>query len=124
MKMIETIKENTLWLIGAVLITIPLIGCYPILLYIGLSVEIATIVMVCLSIMTYILLITRIEPLLGRMLPFLSSTTQKEFSSAKLELGSIDTQKAQGPNSYPAVSKLDILSSNKAIRNFRGSWVH
>ena len=35
--------------------------------------------MVCLSIIAYILLVTRIEPLLGRMLPFLSPITQKNF---------------------------------------------
>ncbi len=87
MNMIETIKENTLWLIGAVLITIPLIACYPILLYIGLSIKIATIAMVCLSIIAYILLVTRIEPLLGRMLPFLSSKTQTKFFFSKIGTG-------------------------------------
>ncbi len=124
MKMIETIKENTLWLIGAVLITIPLIVCYPILLYIGLSVKIATIVTVCLSIITYILLVTRIEPFLGRMFPFLGPKTQEEFTSAKLELGSIDIQKAQSPNSFSIEIELNILSSNNTIRNLKGNWVH
>ena len=99
MKMIETIKENTLWLIGAVIITIPLIVCYPILLYIGLSVKIATIITVCLSIIAYILLVTRIEPLLGRILPFLSLKTQEESAWEELELRNIDTQKAQSLNS-------------------------
>ena len=96
MKVIETIKENTLWLIGAVLITIPLIACYPILLYIGLSVKVATIATVCLSIIAYILSVTLIEPFLGRMVPFLSSK----------------------------VSDLDILRSDNAIRNHSGIWVH
>ena len=85
MNMIKTIKENTCWLIGAVSITILLIVCYPILIYIGLSVKIATIATVCLSIIAYILLVTRIEPLLGRMLPFLSPKTQTEFTSEKYE---------------------------------------
>ncbi len=76
MKVIETIKENTLWLIGAVLITIPLIACYPILLYIGLSVKVATITTVCLSIIAYILSVTLIEPFLCRMFPFLSPQSE------------------------------------------------
>ena len=120
----ETIKEKTLRLIGLILITIPLMACYPVMLYLGLSIKIATIVTVCLSIIAYILLVTRIEPLLGRMLPFLNPRTQTEFTSENLELGSIDVQKAQGPNSFPGVSELDILSSNNVIRNFRGDWVH
>ena len=120
----ETIKEKTLRLIGLILITIPLLVCYPTLLHLGFSVKIATIATVCLSIIAYILLVTRIEPLLGRMLPFLNPKTQTEFTSEKLELGSIDTQKAQGPNLFPGVSELDILSSNNVIRNFRGNWVH
>ena len=124
MNIIKTIKENTCWLIGAVLITIPLLVCYPTLLYLGFSVKIATIAMICLSIIAYILLVTRIEPLLGRMLPFLNPKTQTEFTSGKLELGSIDIQKVQGPNSFPGVSELDILSSNNVVRNFRGDWVH
>lgn len=124
MNIIKTIKENTCWLIGAVLITIPLMVCYPVLLYLGLSIKIATIATVCLSIIAYILLVTRIEPLLGRMLPFLNPKTQTEFTSEKLEMVSIDIQKAQGPNSFPGVSELDILSSNNVIRNFRGNWVH
>ena len=124
MKVIETIKENTLWLIGAVLITIPLIACYPILLYFGLSVKVATITTVCLSIIAYILSVTFIEPFLGRMFPFLSPKSPEGFTSAELELGSIDTQKAIGPNSFPKVSDLDILRSDNAIRNLSGNWVH
>ncbi len=124
MNIIKTIKENTCWLIGAVLITIPLMACYPVLLYLGLSIKIATIVTVCLSIIAYILLVTRIEPLLGRMLPFLNPKTQTEFTSEKLEMVSIDIQKAQSPNSFSRVSELDILSSNNVIRNIRGNWVH
>ena len=120
----ETIKEKTLRLIGLILIVIPLMACYPLLFYIELSVKIATIATVCLSFIAYILLVTRIEPLLGRMLPFLSPITQTEFTSAELELGSIDTQKAQGPNSFTTVSELDILSSNNTIRNLKGNWVH
>lgn len=76
MNIIETIKEKTLRLIGLLFIFIPLMVCYPIFLYIELSVEVATIATVCLTIIAYVLLVTRIEPLLGRMLPFLSSETQ------------------------------------------------
>ena len=119
----ETIKEKTLRLIGLILITIPLLVCYPTLLHLGFSVKIATIVTVCLSIIAYILLVTRIEPLLGRMLPFLNPKTQTEFTSEKLELGSIDIQKAQSPNSFSGVSELDILSSNNVVRNLRGNWI-
>ncbi len=56
--------------------------------------------------------------------PFLSPKTQTEFTSAKLELGSIDTQKAQGTNSFPAVSELDTLLLNEFVRDSRGNWVH
>ena len=119
----ETIKEKTLRLIGLILITIPLLVCYPTLLHFGFSVKIATIATVCLSIIAYILLVTRIEPLLGRMLPFLNPKTQTEFTSEKLEMVSIDIQKAQSPNSFPGVSELDILSSNNVVRNLRGNWI-
>ena len=37
MNMMEIIREKTLWLIGAVSITIPLLACYPILKSLGLS---------------------------------------------------------------------------------------
>lgn len=124
MNIMETIKENTCWLIGAILITIPLMACYPILLYLGLSIKIATIATVCLSIIAYILLVTRIEPFLGKMLPFLGPKTQTEFTSAKMELGNTDAQMAQGPSSYPAENELDILFSNDVVRDSRGNWVH
>ena len=64
MNMIELVKEKTLRLIGLVLITIPLMACYPILLYLGLSQRISTIVTVPLSGAAYILLVTCIEPFL------------------------------------------------------------
>lgn len=71
MSMIEVIREKTLWLIGVVLITIPLMVCYPILLYLGLSQQISTIITVFLSGAAYILLVPRIEPVLRRRLPFM-----------------------------------------------------
>lgn len=120
----ETIKEKTLRLIGLILIVIPLMACYPLLFYIGLSVKISTIITVCLSIIAYILLVTRIEPLLGSMLPFLSPITQTEFTSAELKMGSIDVRKVHSPNSFSTVSKLDIRSSQNAIRNLKGNWAH
>ena len=70
MNMIELIKEKTLRLIGLVLITIPLMACYPILLYLGLSQQISTIATVLLSGIAYILLVTRIEPFSRQILPF------------------------------------------------------
>lgn len=71
MNMIEIIKQKTLRLIGLVLITIPLMACYPILLYLGLSQRISTIATVLLSGAAYILLVTHIEPVLRRILPFM-----------------------------------------------------
>ena len=124
MDLIEMIKQKTLRLLGLVLIAVPLIACYTILRILNVSANITMIVTVCLSGIVYFLLVTRIEPLLSRMLPFLSSKTQTEFTSAKLELRSIDIQKAQSPNSFPTVSRFDILRSNNVIRNFRGNWVH
>ena len=52
------------------LITIPLMACYPILLYLGLSQRISTIITMLLSGAAYILLVTHIEPALRRTLPF------------------------------------------------------
>ena len=77
MNMIELVKEKTLRLIGLVLITIPLMACYPILLYLGLSQRISTIVTVPLSGAAYILLVTCIEPFLRRMLPFVRSKARR-----------------------------------------------
>lgn len=77
MNMIETIKQKTLRLISLVLITIPLMACYPILLYLGLSIKIATITTTCLSGIAYILLLTRIEPVLHRILPFMRPKSRR-----------------------------------------------
>lgn len=124
MDLIEMIKQKTLRLLGLVLIAVPLIACYTILRILNVSANITMIVTVCLSGIVYLLLVTHIEPLLGCMLPFLSFKTQTKFISAKLELGSIDTQKSQSPNSFSTVSELDILSSKNVIRNLKGNWVH
>lgn len=70
MNVVKLIKEKTLRLTGLVLITIPLVACYPMLLYLGLSQRISTIAMVLLSGTAYILLVTRIEPFLRQILPF------------------------------------------------------
>ena len=56
--------------------------------------------------------------------PFLIPKTQTEFTSAKLELGGIETQEAQDPSSFPAVSELDTLLLNEFVRDYRGNWVH
>lgn len=71
MNLTEVIKQKTLRLIGLVLITIPLMACYPTLCLLGFSGRISTIATVLLSGAAYILLVTRIEPLLRRMLPFI-----------------------------------------------------
>ena len=124
MNMRETIKEKTLRLIGLILITIPLMACYPILLYLGLSIKITTIVTVCVSIIAYIMLVTRIEPFLSRVLPFLAPKIQTKFTSAKFKFDDVGLRMAQGPSSYPGVSELDTLFQSNIVRNSRGNWVH
>lgn len=121
----ETVKEKTLRLIGLILITIPLLACYPMLLHLGLSIKIATILTICLSIIAYILLVTHIEPFLGRILPFLSPKTVTQFTSARLEQGDVDVQIAKGPSSHSGVSDLDVsFQSIEVSRDPRGNWVH
>lgn len=124
MNMIEIIKEKTLWLIGAVLITIPLIACYPILRYLGLSSKIATIVTVCLSGTAYILLVTRIIPFLRKSLPFMSPKTQYTFSIPKLKGETTDNHVEKGLL-YTGASELDFdLSNLYALRARSGNWIH
>ena len=125
MNMIEIIKEKTLWLIGAVLITIPLIACYPILRLLGFSAKIGTIVTVCLSIIAYILLVIRIEPFLRKTLPFIQTKAQDEFSAAILKRGSMGIQILKGPNSSLSTNELNVPFSNTNIaRDLRGNWIH
>ena len=100
MNMIEIIKEKTLWLIGAVLITIPLLACYPILKFLGLSSKIATIVTACLSGIAYILLVTYIQPFLCGILPFMRSKPQNIFETVRLKQGTPDRHVVEGPSSY------------------------
>lgn len=125
MNMIELIKEKTLWLIGAVLITIPLIACYPILRLLGFSAKIGTILTVCLSIIAYISLVIRIEPFLRKTLPFIQTKAQDEFSAAILKRGSPGIQILKGPSSSLRTSELNVPFSNTNIaRNLRGNWTH
>ena len=125
MNMIELIKEKTLWLIGAVLITIPLIACYPILRLLGFSAKIGTIVTVCLSIIVYILLVIRIEPFLCKILPFIQTKAQDEFSATILKRGSTGIQILKGPSSYLSTSELDIVfSKTNIVRAPKGNWIH
>ncbi|MDE0553654.1 MAG: hypothetical protein OXI24_05535 [Candidatus Poribacteria bacterium] len=125
MNMIETMKEKTLRLIGLVLITIPLMACYPILLYLGLSVKIAAIVTVCLSGVAYILLVIRIEPFLRKILPFIQTKGQGEFSAAILKRGSVGIEILKGPSSSLITSELDVPFSNtNTVRDLRGNWIH
>ena len=125
MNMIELIKEKTLWLIGAVLITIPLMTCYPILRLLGFSVKIGTIVTVCLSIIAYILLVIRIEPFLRKILPFIQTKAQGEFSAAILKRRSTAIQILKGPISSLSTGELNVPFSNTNIaRDLRGNWIH
>ena len=126
MNMIEIIKEKTLWLIGAVLITIPLLACYPILKFLGLSSKIATIVTACLSGIAYILLVTYIQPFLRKILPFIQTKAQDEFSAAILKRGSAGIQiLLKGPSSSLSTSELNVPFSNtNIVRDLRGNWIH
>ena len=109
MNMMEIIREKTLWLIGAVSITIPLLACYPILKSLGLSSKIATITTACVSGIAYILLVTYIQPFLRKILPFIRSKTPDEFSAVTFKLD----------------ITLDITFSNTNIaRDLRGDWIH
>lgn len=125
MNMIEIIKEKTLWLIGAVLITIPLIACYPILRLLGFSAKIGTVVTVCLSIIAYILLVIRIEPFLRKTVPFIQTKARDEFSAAILKRRSTGIQILKGPGSSLSASELDVpfLNTN-IVRDLRGNWIH
>ena len=125
MNMIELIKEKTLWLIGAVLITIPLIACYPILRLLGFSAKIGTIVTVCLSIIVYILLVIRIEPFLRKILPFIQAKAPDQFSAAILKRGSTGIQILKGPSSSLSTSELDVVfSKTNIVRTPKGNWIH
>ena len=125
MNMIEIIKEKTLWLIGAVLITVPLIACYPILRLLGFSAKIGTVVTVCLSIIAYIFLVIRIEPFLRKTLPFIQTKAQDEFSAAILKHGSIGIKILKGPSSSLNISELDAIFSNtNIVRTPKGNWIH
>ena len=111
MNMRETIKEKTLRLIGLILITIPLMTCYPILLHLGVSIEIATIATACLSGIAYILLVIRIEPRLRQILPF-----KREGSGIRI---------VKLSNASLSASQLDVTFSNTNIaRDLRGTWTH
>ena len=124
MNRIEVIKENTLWLIGAVLITIPLMACYPILRFLGLSSKIATIATACLSGIAYILLLNRIDPFLRRILPFICHKTQNKFSAAKLKRGSTSIHVEKSPL-YTGAIELDFEPPNTyAVRAYSGNWIH
>jgi hypothetical protein len=69
MKLTEMIKQSCIRLVGLILITIPLMACYPIMFFLGFSDRISTISTVCLSIVAYFLMIRHVEPFLCRVLP-------------------------------------------------------
>ena len=124
MNMIEIIREKTLWLIGAVSITIPLLACYPILKFLGLSSKVATIATACLSGIAYIFLVTYIQPFLRKILPFIRSKAPDESSAVTSKGSRIGFQIAKGPNSYFSASELDATFSNTNIaRDLRGDWI-
>lgn len=83
MNMIGTIKQKTLPLIGLVLITIPLMTCYPILRFLDFPSNIATIATACLSGVGYVLLVTYIETFLCRVLPFMHSKVRRDADEEK-----------------------------------------
>ena len=125
MNMRKIIKEKTLRLIGLVLITIPLMACYPILLHLGLSIKIAAIATACLSGVAYILLVTRIEPFLRKILPFIQAKVPDEFSAAILKREGIRIQIIKGPSSQFSADGLDTIFLNTNImRDLRGNWTH
>ena len=124
MNLIETLKEKTLRLIGLILITIPLMACYPILLYLGLSQQISIIAMVLLSGAAYVLLVTRIEPFLLQMLPFVRPKIENKFSAAKLKGGITSTHVGKSLL-YTGAIELDFEPPNTyAVRMYSGNWIH
>lgn len=125
MNVIELIKEKTLWLIGAVLITIPLLACYPILRLLGLSERVTSIATVCLTGVAYILLVTCIKPFLRKILPFIRSKAPDEFSAVVLKRGGTGIQIVKGPSSSLSDSELDVIFLNaNIVRDLRGNWMH
>lgn len=125
MNIIELIKEKTLWLIGAVLITIPLLVCYPILRLLGLPERVASIATVCLTGVAYILLVTCIKPFLRKILPFIRSKAPDEFSAVVLKRGGTGIRIVKGPSSSLSDSELDVIFSNaNIVRDLRGNWLH
>ena len=125
MNVIEVIKEKTLWLIGAILITVPLLACYPILRLLGLPEKIASIATVCLTGIAYVLLVTSIKPFLRKILPFIRSKAPDEFSAVVLKHRGAGIQIVKGPSSSLSDSELDVIFSNaNIVRYFKGSWIH
>ena len=125
MNVIELIKEKTLWLIGAVLITIPLLACYPILRLLDLPERVASIATICLTSVAYILLVTCIKPFLRKILPFIRSKASDGFSAVVLKRGGTGIQIVKGPSSSLSDSELDVIFSNaNIVRDLRGNWIH
>jgi hypothetical protein len=100
-------------------------ACYPILLHLGLSQRISVIATVLVSGAAYILLVTRIEPVLRRILPFIRTKAQDEFSAAILKRSGTESQIVKGPSSYLGASELDVIFSNiNIVRDPKGNWIH
>ncbi len=122
----EMIKQKTLRLIGLLAIAIPLIGFYTILRFLDLSSSIVSIVTVCLSGVAYILLVTRLEPLLRQASLFVRPKTENKFLAITLDFGSKTIRiVVKGPSSYPSTSEFDAVFSNTNIaRDPKGNWIH
>ena len=95
------LKQKTLLLIGLVLIAVPLIGCYTGLRILNLSANITAIFTVCLSGIIYLLLVTRIEPLLGRMLPFLNPKHRQNLLRQNWNLVMLIPKRHKVPVHFP-----------------------
>ena len=68
MKIMDMIKHNLVRLVGLILITIPLLACYPIMVVLGLPTPISVIATACLTVIAYFGMICRVEPVLRRVL--------------------------------------------------------
>lgn len=124
MNMIEVIKEKTCWLIGAVLITIPLLACYPILRLLGLSAIIASIATVCLSGVAYLLLVLYVKPFLLRTLPFTRPKAPTQFLMDGLKQVATSLQVEKGP-SYTSTTNWEFDSSNTyRVREHNSNWIY
>ncbi len=123
MNMIEILKRKTLRLIGLLLCLIPVMACYPILYFLGCSATVATLTTVLFSGVAYILLLTRIEPFLRKILPFARPKSWNESEAAGLR-GHVTDYVVKGPSLYIGRSGLDVnVSMPRDAKGRGGNWV-